>query len=179
METKLKMTRLVQRLCAPRVKEGQVDALAKAFSFGGGGGRLTEKAWEMLSPIFHFDYMGAAEFEFGAVPQALLMMSEMKLTAFVLKTYTTQTPVYVLCDENLANEIIDRIQAIAKGEECQGNEIRLHEKSYFLEALTPVRDFDKKFLGWLELDNGFFWTTNLEMWRKFAKVFGLSVGILA
>ena len=41
------------------------------FSFGAGGGGISAEAKELLSNLFWFDYMGAAEYEFGAVPSAL------------------------------------------------------------------------------------------------------------
>lgn len=62
---------LVQRLRAPT--HGFEQEINEAFSFGDGykNGRLGEKAMKLLCSIFSFDYMGAAEFEFGAVPEAL------------------------------------------------------------------------------------------------------------
>lgn len=61
----MKQIRLVQRLKEPI---GQ----SNPFSFGGGlvNGGFSEEAMEMLKNIFSFDYMGAAEFEFGGVPTA-------------------------------------------------------------------------------------------------------------
>lgn len=63
-------SRLVQRLQAPR-GEDKLAKVVEAFSFGGGGGRLKPEAMDMLRPIFSFDYMGAAEYEFGSLPESL------------------------------------------------------------------------------------------------------------
>ncbi len=56
---------LIQRLLAP------VDYTS--LSFGGGlrNGGLSDKAMELLRGIWSFDYMGSAEFEYGAVQEAL------------------------------------------------------------------------------------------------------------
>lgn len=57
----LKQTYLVQRLNRP------TNGYDNPFSFGGGlkNGGLSEDAMKLLRPIFSFDYMGSAEFEFG------------------------------------------------------------------------------------------------------------------
>ena len=41
------------------------------FSFGGGlvNGGLSKDAMSLLKPIFSFDYMGSAEFDFGVLPK--------------------------------------------------------------------------------------------------------------
>lgn len=43
------------------------------FSFGGGlrNGGLLPEAMSLLKGIFSFDYMGSAEFEYGAIPNSL------------------------------------------------------------------------------------------------------------
>src|ERR1700753_1566668 len=61
---------LIQRLLAPHKKEGLLSALGDAFSFGGGykNGGLTQEGFDLIKSIMRFDYMGAAEYEFGALP---------------------------------------------------------------------------------------------------------------
>ena len=70
----MKRTYLIQRLEKPRtLKIAGVELKDNPFSFGGGlrNGGLSKDATDLLRPLFSFDYMGAAEFEFGAVPEAL------------------------------------------------------------------------------------------------------------
>lgn len=62
----MKNSYLIQRLRKPYGRDNP-------FSFGGGlrNGGLSDEAMDILRGVFSFDYMGAAEFEFGAVPKAL------------------------------------------------------------------------------------------------------------
>jgi hypothetical protein len=61
---------LIQRLEDPRDPT--------PFDFGGGfiNGGLSPDVMEHLKKVFAFEYMGAAEFEFGAVPTALHTLAE-------------------------------------------------------------------------------------------------------
>ena len=61
---------LIQRLGKPTGGIGP-------FSFGGGfiNGGLSNEGAKAISSICIFDYMGAAEFEFGALPKALDSMA--------------------------------------------------------------------------------------------------------
>jgi hypothetical protein len=71
-------TWLIQRLCKPMQREGRFMPASGPFTFGGGKrhGGLSEVAVAMLGTIFSFDYMGAAEFEFGAVADAISALVE-------------------------------------------------------------------------------------------------------
>ena len=66
---------LVQRLKKPRPGQGLDSG---PFAFGGGlvNGGLREEALELFKDLWRFDYMGAAEFEFGEVPRALQRMAK-------------------------------------------------------------------------------------------------------
>lgn len=65
---------LIQRLRkAKELPEGHMlRGKDNPFNFGGGlrDGGFSKEAMDMFRPIFSFDYMGSAEFEFGAVPKA-------------------------------------------------------------------------------------------------------------
>lgn len=185
----MERTWLIQRLQKPRVTQGKLDVLAQAFCFGGGGGRLSKEAWQMLSPVFSFDYMGAAEFEFGAVPKALSHMVEQRAEyesceftvprSKIAKPYR-RTPynskkevplraddptIYVYCRKEDREEVQTRIIAVA------GGNYRLKESSRLDNALDPINDFDAQTVGWLELDNGFAFFTDKAMWEQFCGLF--------
>ena len=68
----MKSSWLIQRLNKP-YGENPFGLKDNPFAFGGGlvNGGLSHEAMDILRGIFSFDYMGAAEFEFGAVPKAL------------------------------------------------------------------------------------------------------------
>jgi hypothetical protein len=71
---------LVQRLQRPyKGKEGGlIKDDPNIFSFGGGfkNGGLSKQAMDIFKELFRFDYMGAAEFEFGAVPKAFQAIAQ-------------------------------------------------------------------------------------------------------
>ena len=71
-------TWLIQRLERPSprrqpIPENPDDYIGNPFNFGGGmiRGGLSGVALYTLEDCFTFDYMGSAEFEFGAIPKAL------------------------------------------------------------------------------------------------------------
>ena len=72
-------THLVQRLKKPFMKLGM--AIRNSFAFGGGfkDGGLNPEAAALLGEIFSFDYMGAAEYEFGAVADAFKTIAKSEL----------------------------------------------------------------------------------------------------
>lgn len=79
----MKETFLVQRLNKPIKKTGgPLDNAHRVL--GGGMLQLSEKVWNVLDPIFTIDYMGSAEFEFGAIPNTLqgLLRDKEELCAF-------------------------------------------------------------------------------------------------
>lgn len=87
---------LVQRLNKPhRLPEGQKPTLlaqiGSSLSFGGGllHGGFSKEGWEFIHQIMEFDYMGASEFEWGAVPEAFIAIIKMakahELTSFTME----------------------------------------------------------------------------------------------
>lgn len=178
---------LVQRLTKPR---GGVLGLAdNPFSFGGGykNGGLSDEAMGLLRGIFSFDYMGAAEFEFGAVPKALQALARDgdQLTAGSFEILLSQVAphwrnkdrpergamatVYTLCRTGHAAEVEERIRGWAK----DGVTSRLKEGTRLSDALRPTEEWHADKCGWLELDNGFFFFTDREMWEQTCRLFGV------
>jgi hypothetical protein len=65
---------LIHRLNKPDEPTPQGDwnvKVNRAFGEGGGGLGLSDEARKLFRAVCNFDYMGAAEFEFGAVPNVL------------------------------------------------------------------------------------------------------------
>lgn len=175
---------LIQRLKKPY---GRVNP----FSFGGGlrNGGLSDEAMNLLTGIFSFDYMGAAEFEFGAVPKALQKMAKnadqylvttlsfpLKEVAKSWRDKSTKPPVgdatiYVICRKEDVQEVHDRIKQFA----AENYNKNLKESTRLQEALRPLEDWDTEVRGWLELDNGFFFFTDKEMCEKTAELFGIEI----
>jgi len=61
---------LLQVLTRPPEKEWD-KKVDRVFSFGGGGSGLSKEAWDIIHELFGFEYMGSAEYEFGAPAKAL------------------------------------------------------------------------------------------------------------
>lgn len=184
---------LIQRLNTPY--EGSMSD--NPFSFGGGlqNGGLSAEAMNLLRGIFRFDYMGAAEFEFGAVPKALQKLAEAgeesRLHAFTVDIPLSEVealdwaerkkkrpaaekkvivPFWVLSPElEWEDEITRRIRLWAKTDPALKETIGIPRS---------VRDPDSSWWsvrGWLELDNGFMFFTDHEMFLMTAKLFGVDV----
>lgn len=187
------MTRswLVQRLDKPhgRTLLGLKD---NPFSFGGGlvNGGLSGEVMDLLRGIFSFDYMGAAEFEWGAVPKALGALAERaeKLTAWTFtipvakvaphwKERDKPAPegdatLYVIAPAEWRKEIEKRIRGWA-AKPYEG----LKEGTRLDGVLRPPADdpYPTRTAGWLELDNGWFFFADEDMWRATAELFGVTI----
>lgn len=180
----MRETYLIQRLERP-VNLGALKD--NPFSFGGGlkNGGLSDGAMDLIREIWSFDYMGSAEFEFGAVPKALQKMAQADLDTFALavplaevpkswRDKSTGTPegdatVYVIAPAAHRDEITRRINLLARDDHA----FRLKEHAAFTSALRPVNEWDSRRCGWLELDNGFLFFTDEDMWRKACALFGV------
>lgn len=139
---------------------------------------------------FSFQYMGAAEYEFGSVPRALNDFASGTLVygSFLLRgdeipvSYKKSRPactkagklrkkqpvyppvadrtIYIICRKGDEAEVQNRVRLLAKGE------IRPKMGTHFAMALDPVEDFDRETQGWFEMDNGFFFFLDHSMWEK-------------
>ena len=157
----MKTSSLVQRL---RKSTGRPNP----FAFGGGikNGGLSDEAAAALAPLFAWDYMGYAQFEWGAVPSALQKIVNW-VVAGELKEFTVESgngPVHILCRGEDADIVAARVISWAQGEpEDAFTSIGLHA--------SLSRGEDATVVGRLELDNGFFLFIDREMAQKVAAFF--------
>jgi hypothetical protein len=181
---------LVQRLLPPsEVKFGGVR-VDQVFAFGGGGSGLSKEAWELLKPLFEFDYMGAAEFEFGAFPKSLEKFLKHKRVDFTIDIKAKDVAdsfdrrynrskldlpqkkdgkVFVLCREDQKDFVEAVIRIFAKNDH---GIISTKEHVGLVEALDPVGEKEfRRACGWYELDSGFFFFTDESMWERTKKLF--------
>lgn len=197
-------THLIQRLTAPTLRDGV--AIMNPFSFGGGGGRLSPQALELLLPVFSFDYMGAAEYEFGAVPEALSMIFN---TAKAEKLFFSKLdikvkdikerdligeqnprtwescPVYIIGNSDDQEEIsrrvrllaTDEMRCMAEGRKKPHDGLGVRDSVQLDRFIAFEPTHDRNPIGWLELNNGFFFSVDRTMTQKFAKLFGLLIEI--
>lgn len=200
---------LIQTLEAPAKSDWHHKA---AMVFGGGMLQIGDEAWKLLRHLCSFHYMGAAEFEFGAIPKCLSEIAKAadSLVAFSfiikskdvplnynqehkiemmrrahnkmnrkmkeegMKTKRFRPPldiniqdktVYVLCRKGEESEAERIIRGVSK------NQYFLKRGAGFREALDPVQEWDKRKLGWLDMNNEFFFFIDEEMWQGFVDLF--------
>ncbi len=179
----------IQRLTRPLVNKKTGEASANPFSFGGGlrHGGLSAEALELLVPVCGFDYMGASEFEHGALPDALQKMAggAEDLVAFSIDVKTgdlgssifkdeapgvCKDTVFVLCPKDWKDEVTGRIQQFAKKEDTgyQGTRERVGLESSM--RLRAKGERVSEHLGWLEINNGYAFFIDEDMWRKFSGI---------
>ncbi len=169
-ESVMSQTRLIQRLEIPREKE-----LDNPFTFGAGleHGGLNKKAYANLSKIFAFDYMGAAEYEWGAIPESLGKMwdagSRKELVAGVLKL--EEGDVFYICNKQIEREMRTVIKRIAHGG------IRTRDYVGLREAMKNKDRKPGELAGWIELDNSFMFFVDRPMFEKSAKLFRMELSV--
>jgi hypothetical protein len=182
---------LVQRL---EPKHPGILGEMNPFSFGGGllNGGLSKEAIKLLP--FSFDYMGAAEFEWGAVPKSLQVIAKVAedglLAGWSLQIPLSKVPapwsfkvdkpppsvagqkgtVYVLAPEAWKDECETRIVGWARRKGP-----RTKEAVMLADALRPG-EYPTRVCGWLELDNNWMFFTNKEMYEATAHIFGVKTG---
>lgn len=194
-ESALGRSWLVQRLQRP-FQTASVLGRDNPFAFGGGrhNGGLSPDAMDLLREVWRFDYMGAAEFEWGAVPEALKRVAKMaednRLVAYAFswplheveqdwrdksrKRVEGDATVYVICDVAWTADVEARIRAWAAKNRDYESGVQLKERTNLCRALRPMQEWDRETCGWLELDNGFLFFTDEAMWKATADLFGVA-----
>lgn len=185
-------TRLLQSFTAPPkpMPDGSKNIMHRVF--GGGMMQMSKALWDALDEVCTVHYMGAAEYEFGILPTRLGLILDnnknMKPGHMILgphdfpdnykrrrRSEGEELPtkrhraVFYLCDEKLEEETRKRIKELASGK--LGADIKMGCR--FPEALDPLNEYDREFLGWLDLNNGFMFFVDEDMWRGFQVMLGI------
>lgn len=157
----MERTYLVQRLLKPK------EAI-NPFSFGGGlkNGGLSNDALNLIGKIWSFDYMGSAEFEFGAVPKTLSKILEYSNKNATNGEIKLIKPIFYLCEKNMKKNVEERIKQIAKEKIAY-----LKEPTFLKESLMGKNFYD--YAGWLELNNNFMFFIDEEMFFNSLNFFGI------
>lgn len=188
-------TWLLQRLCRPFKTNNTLDRVVSAFAFGGGlvNGGLSKDAMNLLGEHFRFDYMGSAEFEFGAVPAAFQHIAE-NVNKYVTHSFTIRlsevakdfrdksetvptgkATIYMIA---LASDLGEYEQRIAKWAAEPYNS-GLKESTRLSSTLRPYHEWDGEVQGWLDLNNGIMFFTDRKMFDGVATLFGLDTSLVA
>jgi hypothetical protein len=163
---------LIQRL-KPPFKGGA--SMNGVFSFGMvPGGGFNKEALNILSSVCEFDYMGASEFEWGAVPKAISTIYERKgqdicfrfsLPTTGKKMALIAMDIIVICPPDWKEEVQKRITGWAQ----DGQDDRLKEPTT-LQYILKGGLWPNPVVGWLELNNGFMFFTDPIMAERFYKL---------
>ncbi|MEK6828994.1 MAG: hypothetical protein AABY15_02625 [Nanoarchaeota archaeon] len=181
---------LIQRLLKPyQIKEGQNKILKdNPFTFGGGlkNGGLSDEAMNLLREVWRYDYMGSAEFEWGAVPKSLdhiaknnkeYIAGEISVKAKAddwndgLKKVTVEAPVFYVCikqDEDQVKESIEKLSGAKK------QDFHTKESVLLAEAICKLK-YREENAGWHDIDNHFLFFTDKEMFENFCKLFEIPI----
>jgi len=183
---------LMQRLLPPREKTGSPLDIAHRV-FGGGMLGLSESAWDLMDQLCRIDYMGAAEFEFGALPKFMRSWQERADEGFDLWCFKMRPGEYkpnwdrewvtkgkpfpplqeriVYCirpkEGKYGREYIeDQFRRVARGS------VRCKEDAMTRRALDPLESDYRKVSGWIVLTADCMIFVDEKMWRNFAELFG-------
>lgn len=171
----MKKTYLIQRLRKP-----YKDTRLEMFNFGGGfkNGGLSDEAMGIIRSIFSFDYMGAAEYEFGAVPEAFQKIGKnlkhMTTDTMTVKGKDGDVTIYIIAHEDWLPDIKVLINLFAT--DPYGKQTPHIKRGVHLEArINDKSEYSKDQVGWFELDNGYFFFLDEEMFQNTAKLLGVEV----
>jgi len=189
---------LIQRLEPP------TEAGTSPYAFGGGlsRGGFSDEAMEILGQVWTYDYMGAAEFEFGANPAAISKLWEWgqagELASWTLPILVSQinisspwarenlpkpergekAVVYVIGRECWYDDINARIKALARGDFGK-TAVRTKEYVGIAEVLRPTprsQEYERETCGWLDLGAAFLAFAGPEGCKMWARAEDLFVG---
>jgi hypothetical protein len=169
----LRNTYLVQRLQKP-----YPGCENNPFNFGGGlrCGGLNKEAFDVINKVFKFDYMGAAEFEFGAVAKSIKNIVEyLQKVEGVYGQFKIQgLPIYYICHASVEADVKERIKELSS----PYRKFRTKEAVLFNEAIGARKDSTLKtddkyrqhllnYVGWLELENHFMFFIDKTTFEQF------------
>ena len=175
---------LIQRLQKP---VGRVNP----FAFGGGGGGMSTSLMEAVAPIWSWDYMGAAEFEFGAVPEAFQKMTvdgvDLIADFFTIpfkynftgwqehlpQKFEGRKKLFFVCIKEQASTAKKRMAMWAMGYEGRTKENIDMDRAMAESKMPEV--LQNRTVGWFELDNGFMCFTDEKMWRGVCELFEIKI----
>ncbi len=144
----LKRTYLVQSLSRSK------KFLINPFSFGGGlkNGGLSNKLINFISPLFSFDHIKAAEFEFGIVSKffhiVMYNIKEYSLEEFIIN----KAPLYIICNSDKRDLINKKVIELSNSAIQYKRETNL---DIVLGLNNNYRKEDYDTIGWIELNNNF------------------------
>lgn len=174
---------LVQRLEKPL---GFIDPFGE---FGAGNvhnGGFRHEDLNALRRLFSFDYMGDAEYEWGAVSDAISAIWDYAAaeTLCAFSTITAHGIVYALTNSADAEQAAEAIACWARNrwtdlcehDDEHGQPIhRLLDPPYLWEQLVEPHERWGRYVGGLDCNNNFLFFTNPEVFYNTARFFGINI----
>lgn len=186
---------LLQRMLKPFPKTGdenkdrQLELLSSAFTFGGGykNGGLSDEAWKVISEIWRYDYMGSAEFEFGALPKSFEYINK-NFSNYVTgeieveclrdkwdtpdkKEIITKGIVYYFVEKEKEKELKKYIKHFANRNKRPPEKYFTKEFIGLERGLNPIKEHELNYGGWHCIYNNFLMFTDKTMFNKFKTIF--------
>lgn len=167
----MRPTWLIQRLLLP--SDSSLGPNPYSFGVMRNGG-LSDNARQLLDSTFEFDLMGAGEYECGAVPKSLSIIYDLG-TENALATGKVKVKygeIFYICDRDIEDGVKNFIKKLSRGENFARTRDYVGLRAALLkDEKRPIEDN----VGWLELNNHFFFFTDKTMFEKTAALFGARV----
>lgn len=131
------------------------------------GKTLSQEFLLSLKSVMCFEYMGSAEFEWGAIPRCLYRILDKRLEFVAAPFRLKGKNIYIICrdDEEYMGDIKRVIQRFSVSD--YGNRTKetvgLYDTLIYGKSLSPC--------GWLDIQNDFFFFTDAEMYRATCELF--------
>lgn len=168
----IRQTYLIQRLKRPRENKENIR-WDSVFSFGGvKQGGFTDEQWDFINQLFSFDYMGSAEFEFGAVPQSLSrIFKSAEKKEIKTKTLKYKKPIYIIYHKQIEKYVESTINELISNDKAES---QLKERCGLSNFLKENGHFNELICGWLEIDNDFMFFIDQEIYNRVCKMLNIT-----
>lgn len=169
-----------------RMKKPAGNPISLAFGCGGSG--IKPELQKKLESICSWDYMGAAEYEFGELARSLerIIKNKKKFKANVLNVFYNCRPfswgeglsenisgtnkVFYICLKKDIEELKGYLKEWA-AKEC----LDTRDPLYFNESLAGEKANSHGIYGWIDIKNDYMFFTDEKMWRKFCDLLEIKV----
>ncbi len=127
---------------------------------------IRRKKEPALENVMHLDYMGAAEFEFGAIGRAVEALLEKDFEAGLLSPSKTgvASPLWYICLTENVSEMLDRVIELA----INDTDRYFKEKPYFFDSMGE--DPKEQFIGWWDLENNYILFSDPQIFEALIKL---------
>jgi len=135
---------------------------------------------DRVAKVFSTDYMGAAEYEWGALPKAMSRMYEKSISLIMLehsnfKCWIVYSFPYdfglfqIMALELRVKRFVEENYLKGKDWDKQGKEVAKNDYGSFYIRVN--NEWDKELMGWFDLQNDFAWFIDKKMAEEFLLLF--------